>query len=155
MSLIGNIFLNIIAMWYHSWPFTHEIIAHTVGQEHMAQDEYSIRLPVTLLQLGMYVSKLDRPWEGTPFLFQGFPIQSQMRPAIHNYCLSQETSHSRTRLLHHWCPRNLLLPCHTTAVCKHRLTYPTSHHHRKHWLTKTRVNPRTLFSILMNRSTDI
>jgi putative nucleotidyltransferase with HDIG domain len=26
------------------------------------------------LQLGMYVSELDRPWVDTPFLFQGFPI---------------------------------------------------------------------------------
>jgi len=29
------------------------------------------------LQLGMYVSQLDRPWVETPFLFQGFRIQSQ------------------------------------------------------------------------------
>ena len=26
------------------------------------------------LQLGMYVSELDRPWVDTPFLFQGFPV---------------------------------------------------------------------------------
>lgn len=42
----------------------------------MALPQYSIRVPVTQLQLGMYVCELDRPWEGTPFLFQGFPIQS-------------------------------------------------------------------------------
>lgn len=42
----------------------------------MALPEYSIRLPVSQLQLGMYVCELDRPWAGTPFLFQGFPIQS-------------------------------------------------------------------------------
>jgi len=29
------------------------------------------------LALGMYVSRLDRPWLETPFLFQGFIIQSQ------------------------------------------------------------------------------
>lgn len=29
------------------------------------------------LQLGMYVSELDRPWLETPFLFQGFAISSQ------------------------------------------------------------------------------
>ncbi|HUW97955.1 MAG TPA: HD-GYP domain-containing protein [Acidiferrobacter sp.] len=28
------------------------------------------------LQKGMYVSELDRPWAGTPFLFQGFEIRS-------------------------------------------------------------------------------
>ncbi|WP_273862092.1 HD-GYP domain-containing protein [Pseudomonas sp. LA5] len=42
----------------------------------MALPQYSIRVPVSQLQLGMYVCELDRPWEGTPFLFQGFPIQS-------------------------------------------------------------------------------
>lgn len=35
------------------------------------------RLPVQELRLGMYVEELDRPWEGTPFLFQGFPIRTQ------------------------------------------------------------------------------
>lgn len=29
------------------------------------------------LRLGMYVAELDRPWLGTPFLFQGFPITSE------------------------------------------------------------------------------
>jgi len=34
-------------------------------------------LPVEQLRFGMYVSKLDRPWVGTPFLFQGFVIDSE------------------------------------------------------------------------------
>lgn len=29
------------------------------------------------LDLGMYVAELDRPWVGTPFLFQGFRIESR------------------------------------------------------------------------------
>lgn len=33
-------------------------------------------MPVEALQLGMYVAELDRPWLGTPFPFQGFPITS-------------------------------------------------------------------------------
>jgi putative nucleotidyltransferase with HDIG domain len=32
------------------------------------------KIPVTELRLGMYVAELDRPWKGTPFLFQGFEI---------------------------------------------------------------------------------
>ncbi len=32
------------------------------------------KIPVSELQLGMYVAELDRPWLGTPFLFQGFLI---------------------------------------------------------------------------------
>lgn len=34
-------------------------------------------LPVEQLQPGMYVAKLDRPWEETPFLFQGFLLEDQ------------------------------------------------------------------------------
>ncbi|MGZ8231510.1 MAG: HD-GYP domain-containing protein [Burkholderiales bacterium] len=38
---------------------------------------YKKPVAVTDLQLGMYVIELDRPWLGTPFDFQGFPIVSQ------------------------------------------------------------------------------
>ena len=34
-----------------------------------------IQVHVSQLKLGMFVSELDRPWLGTPFLFQGFRIQ--------------------------------------------------------------------------------
>ena len=34
------------------------------------------QIAVTELELGMYVTELDRPWLGTPFPFQGFPITS-------------------------------------------------------------------------------
>ena len=36
-----------------------------------------IRVPVDELRLGMYVSKLDRPWIETPFLFQGFVVENE------------------------------------------------------------------------------
>lgn len=32
------------------------------------------QIPVEELKHGMYVVELDRPWLGTPFLFQGFPL---------------------------------------------------------------------------------
>lgn len=32
------------------------------------------KMPVNELRKGMYVAELDRPWIGTPFLFQGFEI---------------------------------------------------------------------------------
>ncbi len=35
-----------------------------------------ILLHVSQLKLGMFVCELDRPWLGTPFLFQGFRIQN-------------------------------------------------------------------------------
>jgi putative nucleotidyltransferase with HDIG domain len=49
------------------------------------------------LRLGMFVSELDRPWLGTPFLFQGFEIQTdeelaQLRALCqHVYVLSGDS----------------------------------------------------------------
>ena len=34
-----------------------------------------VLLHVSQLKLGIFVAELDRPWLGTPFLFQGFRIQ--------------------------------------------------------------------------------
>lgn len=35
------------------------------------------KIDVQYLEMGMYVAELDRPWLGTPFLFQGFEIRSE------------------------------------------------------------------------------
>ena len=35
-----------------------------------------VELPVEHLKLGIYVSRLDRPWADTPFLFQGFEVEN-------------------------------------------------------------------------------
>lgn len=46
-----------------------------------------IQLPVEQLEKGMYVAELDRPWEGTPFLFQGFVIESDADlAALRQHC---------------------------------------------------------------------
>lgn len=34
------------------------------------------KIPVDDIQIGMYVSELDRPWTETPFLFQGFMVRN-------------------------------------------------------------------------------
>ena len=39
-------------------------------------NENFLKVPVDELAIGMYVSRLDRPWIGTPFLFQGFRLES-------------------------------------------------------------------------------
>lgn len=45
------------------------------------------KLDVQNLKTGMYVSELDRPWRETPFLFQGFFIESQAEiEQIKRYC---------------------------------------------------------------------
>jgi putative nucleotidyltransferase with HDIG domain len=45
------------------------------------------RLPVTELRPGMFVAELDRPWEETPFLFQGFTIETEHEiEVLAQYC---------------------------------------------------------------------
>jgi len=46
-----------------------------------------VPMPVSELKLGMYVAELDRPWEGTPFLFQGFTIETEQElEVLAEYC---------------------------------------------------------------------
>jgi len=45
------------------------------------------KIDVEYLRLGMYVAELDRPWLGTPFLFQGFEIRSPEEiEELRRYC---------------------------------------------------------------------
>jgi hypothetical protein len=45
------------------------------------------KIDVQYLEIGMYVSELDRPWLGTPFLFQGFEIRSHAEiDELKRYC---------------------------------------------------------------------
>jgi len=42
---------------------------------------------VEQLQFGVYISELDRPWQGTPFMFQGFILSNDRQlEAIKQYC---------------------------------------------------------------------
>jgi HD-GYP domain-containing protein (c-di-GMP phosphodiesterase class II) len=42
---------------------------------------------VEQLQFGVYISALDRPWQGTPFMFQGFVLNNDRQlEAIKQYC---------------------------------------------------------------------
>jgi len=44
-------------------------------------------IPVEELTFGMYVSKLDRPWTETPFVFQGFVLKSEKQiDVLRKYC---------------------------------------------------------------------
>jgi putative nucleotidyltransferase with HDIG domain len=44
------------------------------------------KIPVSQLSLGMYVTELDRPWLDSPFLFQGFSIESPDQLAALQEC---------------------------------------------------------------------
>jgi putative nucleotidyltransferase with HDIG domain len=43
---------------------------------YVKSSEKTIKIHISELKIGMYVSKLDRPWLETPFLMQGFVIES-------------------------------------------------------------------------------
>ncbi len=44
-------------------------------------------MPVDKLEFGMYIAELDRPWEGTPFMFQGFVLSTRKQlDALKKYC---------------------------------------------------------------------
>lgn len=44
-------------------------------------------IPVDQLTFGVYVSKLDRPWTETPFVFQGFVLKSEKQlEVLKKYC---------------------------------------------------------------------
>jgi len=46
-----------------------------------------IRIPVLKLQLGLFISELDRPWLDTPFLMQGFLLENQQQiELLIEYC---------------------------------------------------------------------
>ncbi|MGB1060596.1 MAG: DUF3391 domain-containing protein, partial [Ketobacter sp.] len=47
----------------------------------------TIKVPTDQLKLGMHVSRLDRPWLDTPFLFQGFSVHDvDDLTALKNIC---------------------------------------------------------------------
>jgi len=44
-------------------------------------------VPAKNLKKGMYVCELDVPWENTPFMFQGFFLESNEQvEAVQKYC---------------------------------------------------------------------
>jgi len=44
-------------------------------------------VPVERLQFGVYVSELERPWTGTPFVFQGFVLEDEKQlGTLKKYC---------------------------------------------------------------------
>lgn len=49
---------------------------NVVRPGHVKSTESTIKVPVSQLGIGMFVSALDRPWLETPFLVQGFLIES-------------------------------------------------------------------------------
>ncbi len=56
-------------------------------------------LTVAQLQFGMYVAELDRPWTETPFMFQGFVLQTEEQlETLKKYCKSVFVDDERSEL---------------------------------------------------------
>jgi HD-GYP domain-containing protein (c-di-GMP phosphodiesterase class II) len=54
---------------------------------------------VAELQFGMYVAELDRPWTDTPFMFQGFVLQSaEQLETLKKFCKSVLVDDERSQL---------------------------------------------------------
>ena len=59
-----------------------------------------VKVPGGELAIGMFVSELDRPWEETPFLFQGFEITEEADiDTLAHYCRHVYIDSQRTRVL--------------------------------------------------------
>jgi HD-GYP domain-containing protein (c-di-GMP phosphodiesterase class II) len=73
-------------------------------------------LPVTDLKFGMYVAELDRPWTDTPFMFQGFVLQSQQQlQVLMKFCKSVVVDSDRAELPELG-PLKPFMPRYTTQV---------------------------------------
>ncbi len=56
-----------------------------------------IKFDTSDLEIGMYVSALDRPWVGTPFLFQSFLIRSEKQiQQLQKYCRTVEIDEEKS-----------------------------------------------------------
>ena len=45
------------------------------------------KISISYLEIGMYVSDLDRPWIDTPFLLEGFHVQTEKEiTTLSRYC---------------------------------------------------------------------
>jgi HD-GYP domain-containing protein (c-di-GMP phosphodiesterase class II) len=56
-------------------------------------------VPVDDLKFGMYVAELDRPWTDTPFMFQGFVLQTEEElETLKKYCKSVTVDSERSQL---------------------------------------------------------
>ena len=62
------------------WPFSRKK-QQEQEQEHPENNGFGslekVYTPADKLELGMYITELDRPWLGTPFKFQGFELKTE------------------------------------------------------------------------------
>ena len=116
------------------------------------------KVSVEDLELGMYVARLDRPWESSPFLFQGFNITTaeeleQLRELCKFVFVDEELSDYEDRTLHRSIevkpqgkPRATRTEWHKITEAEHRLTFETEIKKAAKLRTRTRQYVDKLFS---------
>jgi len=81
------------------------------------------RVSVEDLQFGVYISELDRPWEGTPFMFQGFVLSNDKQlETLKKFCKKVTIDLEKGPDLE---DRKLLAAKHESVLTtiKHKVTY--------------------------------
>lgn len=72
-------------------------------------------VPVEFLEFGMFVAKLDRPWTETPFVFQGFVLNTEQQlTALKKYCKKVYVDPEKMQVV--VAPHLLTLPASTRTV---------------------------------------
>jgi HD-GYP domain-containing protein (c-di-GMP phosphodiesterase class II) len=72
-------------------------------------------VPVEFLEFGMFVAKLDRPWTETPFVYQGFVLQTEEQlNALKKYCKKVYVDPEKMRVM--VASKLLSLPSSTRSV---------------------------------------
>lgn len=116
------------------------------------------KVAVADLELGMYVARLDRSWEGSPFLFQGFNITTaeeleQLRELCKFVFVDEQLSDYEDRTLHRSVEvkpegktRATRTERHKITEAEHRLTFETEIRKAAKLRTRTRGYIDKLFS---------
>lgn len=64
-----------------------EFKTSVVGKGRMVKGVQRMQIPVSAVEIGMRIIDLDRPWTDTPFLFQGFRIETfEQIEELQQYC---------------------------------------------------------------------
>lgn len=94
------------AMWFRSKPDQRrhsQPAASSKNEPAQVREESRLqraRLPVDLLQAGMRIVKLDRPWTDVPVLFQGFTLATDSEArTLRQYCNWVLVEDEETRLI--------------------------------------------------------
>jgi hypothetical protein len=81
-------------------------------------------IPVDQLEFGMYIAELDRPWEGTPFMFQGFVLStSKQLDALKKFCKKVYIDPEKAEAVEELTAAAQAKPVSVLATIKEKATY--------------------------------